>query len=110
MGVHLYLYSDDVVEVDCPLGSGNSSGQRKALCHAISDADGKFTFKSIPCGNSIPNVNSVYAVYIITSKLKMHSGKLWIASNLVILVTVEFVSFTSVLPESCITLFFLCLN
>ncbi|XP_031274126.1 nodal modulator 1 [Pistacia vera] len=50
LGVHLYLYSDDVVEVDCPLGSGNSSGQRKALCHAISDADGKFTFKSIPCG------------------------------------------------------------
>lgn len=76
MGVHVYLYSDDVVEVDCPLGSGNVSGQKKALCHAISDADGKFTFKSIPCGNSIPSVNSVYAyinVYIIASKLKMHS-------------------------------------
>ncbi|XP_044493042.1 nodal modulator 1 isoform X2 [Mangifera indica] len=50
LGVHVYLYSDDVVEVDCPLGSGNVSGQKKALCHAISDADGKFTFKSIPCG------------------------------------------------------------
>ncbi|CAA6653957.1 unnamed protein product [Spirodela intermedia] len=36
-GVHIYLYSDDV------------SG-KNALCHAISDADGKFIFKSMPCG------------------------------------------------------------
>ncbi|KAK9281445.1 hypothetical protein L1049_004347 [Liquidambar formosana] len=50
LGVHIYLYSDDVLEVDCPQGSGNVPGQRKALCHAVSDADGKFTFKSIPCG------------------------------------------------------------
>lgn len=51
LGVQIYLYSDDVVEVDCPQGSGSAPGQRKALCHAVSDADGMFTFKSIPCGN-----------------------------------------------------------
>ncbi|GLU07247.1 hypothetical protein SLE2022_242110 [Rubroshorea leprosula] len=50
LGVHIYLYSDDVVEVDCPQGSGNAIGQRKSLCHAVSDADGMFTLKSIPCG------------------------------------------------------------
>ncbi|KAM7501151.1 hypothetical protein LguiB_000055 [Lonicera macranthoides] len=50
LGVHIYLYSDDILEVDCPQGSGNAPGQRKALCHAISGADGMFTFKSIPCG------------------------------------------------------------
>ncbi|XWS31841.1 hypothetical protein CRYUN_Cryun23aG0110800 [Craigia yunnanensis] len=50
LGVHIYLYSDDVIEVDCPQGSGNAPGQRKALCHAVSDADGMLTFKSIPCG------------------------------------------------------------
>ncbi|KAI3526880.1 hypothetical protein L1887_06146 [Cichorium endivia] len=50
LGVHFYLYSDDVKEVHCPQGSGNPSGHRTALCHAISDADGTFRFKSIPCG------------------------------------------------------------
>lgn len=50
MGVHIYLYSEDVPEVECPHGAGHGPGQRKSLCHAISDADGKFTFKSIPCG------------------------------------------------------------
>ncbi|XP_022770793.1 nodal modulator 1 isoform X1 [Durio zibethinus] len=50
LGVLMYLYSDDVIEVDCPQGSGNGPGQRKALCHAVSDADGMITFKSIPCG------------------------------------------------------------
>ncbi|KAK8998240.1 hypothetical protein V6N11_083633 [Hibiscus sabdariffa] len=50
LGVHIYLYSDDVIEVDCPQGSGNAPEQRKALCHAVSDADGLFTFKPIPCG------------------------------------------------------------
>ncbi|OVA02510.1 hypothetical protein BVC80_9091g9 [Macleaya cordata] len=50
LGVHIYLYSDDVLEVDCPQGSGNSPRQKSSLCHAISDADGKFTFNSIPCG------------------------------------------------------------
>lgn len=53
MGVHVYLYSDDVLEVDCPQGSGIASGMRKALCHAVSDAHGMFVFRSIPCGNSI---------------------------------------------------------
>lgn len=52
MGVYIYLYSDDVLEVDCPQGSANVLGSRKALCHVVSDADGLFTFKSIPCGNS----------------------------------------------------------
>ncbi|KAL2934972.1 Nodal modulator 3 [Bienertia sinuspersici] len=50
LGVHIYLYSDDVLEVDCPQGVDHGPGKRKALCHAVSDADGKFTFKSIPCG------------------------------------------------------------
>ncbi|KAL3827759.1 hypothetical protein ACJIZ3_016561 [Penstemon smallii] len=50
VGVHFYLYSDHVLEVDCPHDSGNAPGLGKALCHAVSDADGMFTFKSIPCG------------------------------------------------------------
>ncbi|KAI7745608.1 hypothetical protein M8C21_033454 [Ambrosia artemisiifolia] len=50
LGVHFYLYSNDVKEVHCPQGSGDPSGDRTALCHAISDVDGKFNFKSIPCG------------------------------------------------------------
>lgn len=50
LGVHIYLYSNDVSEVDCPQGSGNAPGQGKSLCHAVSDADGMFTFKSLPCG------------------------------------------------------------
>ncbi|XP_058008575.1 uncharacterized protein LOC110645700 isoform X2 [Hevea brasiliensis] len=51
LGVHIYLYSDDVVELDCPQGSGDATGQRKPLCHAVSDADGMFTFKSLPCAH-----------------------------------------------------------
>ncbi|KAL9239761.1 hypothetical protein vseg_014053 [Gypsophila vaccaria] len=50
LGVHIYLYSDDVLEVDCPQGAAHGPGLKKALCHTVSDADGKFTFKSIPCG------------------------------------------------------------
>ncbi|CAL5423309.1 unnamed protein product [Camellia sinensis] len=50
LGVHIYLYSNDISRVDCALGFGNAPGQRKALCHAVSDAEGMFTFKSIPCG------------------------------------------------------------
>ncbi|KAK9086282.1 hypothetical protein Syun_028676 [Stephania yunnanensis] len=50
LGVHFYLYSDDVSEVDCPQGSGNSPWPKSALCHAISDGDGKFKFTSLPCG------------------------------------------------------------
>ncbi|XP_077219224.1 carbohydrate-binding-like fold isoform X2 [Tasmannia lanceolata] len=50
LGVHLYLYSDDVVKVDCPQGTGSAPRQKNVLCHAVSDAEGKFTFNSIPCG------------------------------------------------------------
>lgn len=50
LGVHFYLYSDDVLEVNCPHDSGNAPGLGKALCHAVSDADGMFRFTSIPCG------------------------------------------------------------
>ncbi|CAN8280635.1 unnamed protein product [Cochlearia groenlandica] len=50
LGVHIYLHSDDVSMVDCPQGFGDASGERKPLCHAVSDADGSFSFKSIPCG------------------------------------------------------------
>ncbi|KAK6937266.1 hypothetical protein RJ641_030774, partial [Dillenia turbinata] len=50
LGVHIYLYSDDVSEVYCPQGSGKAPGGKKALCHATSDADGLFVFKSIRCG------------------------------------------------------------
>ncbi|KAI0511557.1 hypothetical protein KFK09_012187 [Dendrobium nobile] len=50
LGVHIYLYSADVLEVHCPQGVGNPPSENKALCHSISNADGKFTFKSLPCG------------------------------------------------------------
>ncbi|WZZ66872.1 hypothetical protein YC2023_078242 [Brassica napus] len=50
LGVHIYLHSDDVSMVDCPQGFGDASGERKPLCHSVSDADGIFSFKSIPCG------------------------------------------------------------
>ncbi|KAG0480871.1 hypothetical protein HPP92_011729 [Vanilla planifolia] len=50
LGVHFFLYSSDVLDVPCAQGVGNPPSQKKALCHSISDADGKFTFQSIPCG------------------------------------------------------------
>ncbi|KAJ0973565.1 hypothetical protein J5N97_021524 [Dioscorea zingiberensis] len=50
LGVHLYLHSNDVAKVSCPQGAGDALHQQRALCHAISDANGKFTFSSIPCG------------------------------------------------------------
>ncbi|XP_062197301.1 uncharacterized protein LOC133900188 [Phragmites australis] len=50
LGVHLYLYSNDVTEVPCPQGSSDAP-REGALCHAISGADGKFTFRSLPCGS-----------------------------------------------------------
>lgn len=50
LGVHVYLHSEHVSEVHCPQGSGKSPSHKTALCLAISDADGKFMFKSIPCG------------------------------------------------------------
>lgn len=55
LGVHIYLHSDDVSMVDCLEGHGNMPGdpaQGAALCHTVTDADGIFTFKSVPCGNS----------------------------------------------------------
>lgn len=51
VGVHIFLYSDDVSEVECLQGTATGPRQERALCHAASDADGKFTFNSIPCGN-----------------------------------------------------------
>ncbi|KAJ1412555.1 Immunoglobulin-like fold [Sesbania bispinosa] len=51
LGVHIFLYSDDVSEVECLQGSANGPRQGVALCHAVTDADGKFTFNSIPCGS-----------------------------------------------------------
>ncbi|XP_031497491.1 uncharacterized protein LOC116262346 [Nymphaea colorata] len=50
LGVHLYLYSNDVLELNCPQGSGDAPWQKKALCHAVSDSDGRFSFSSVPCG------------------------------------------------------------
>lgn len=50
LGVHIYLYSNEVSTLDCSGAPGNVPGQRQALCHAVSDAEGMFTFKSVPCG------------------------------------------------------------
>nr|GMD68875.1 nodal modulator 3 [Ipomoea batatas] len=53
LGVHIYLHSDDVSMVDCLEDLGNMPGDTSdgaALCHAVTDADGIFTFKSVPCG------------------------------------------------------------
>lgn len=50
LGVHIYLHSNDVSKVPCPQGVGDALHPERALCHVISDADGKFTFSSIPCG------------------------------------------------------------
>lgn len=50
MGVEVFLYSEDVPEVDCPVDSGSGPGERKPLCLSVSDADGVFKFKSLPCG------------------------------------------------------------
>lgn len=51
LGVHVYLTSSDVLEVECSQGLGTPPGTTKALCHAVSDSQGRFTFKSIPCGS-----------------------------------------------------------
>ncbi|KAL5700275.1 hypothetical protein ACHQM5_025742 [Ranunculus cassubicifolius] len=50
LGVHVYLYSDDILDIACPKDS-DYAPRPNAVCHAISDADGKFTFSSIPCGS-----------------------------------------------------------
>lgn len=50
LGVHVYLYSDDVAEVPCVEGLGSSPSPGKPLCHVVSDVNGKFVFSSLPCG------------------------------------------------------------
>lgn len=50
LGVHVYLFSDDVTEVPCAQGAGSLPSSGQALCHVISDANGKFIFSSLPCG------------------------------------------------------------
>ncbi|KAL4202422.1 hypothetical protein AMTRI_Chr02g263630 [Amborella trichopoda] len=50
LGVHIYLHSDDVLEVSCPQGSGDAPWPKNALCHAVSDKNGRFTFNFLPCG------------------------------------------------------------
>lgn len=72
MGVHFYLFSDDVIEVDCPQGPGNAPGQRKALCHAVSDADGMFIFQAIPCGNYL--FDSCHPFWLLTFFCGVDSG------------------------------------
>lgn len=52
LGVQVFLTSGDVLEVDCPQGFDTPPGETKALCQAVSDAQGVFTFKSVPCGNA----------------------------------------------------------
>lgn len=61
LGVHIFLYSKDVSEIKCLQGSANGPRQEVALCHAVSDADGKFTFNSIPCGNFILKDYSLFS-------------------------------------------------
>lgn len=54
LGVQVYLYSDDVPDMSCPQGAGSSTPLSKpALCHAVSDAEGRFVFSSVPCGTYI---------------------------------------------------------
>ncbi|KAL5228006.1 hypothetical protein ABZP36_016271 [Zizania latifolia] len=50
LGVHLFLYSNEVTEVPCAQ-SISDAPREGTLCHAVSGADGKFTFRSLPCGN-----------------------------------------------------------
>ena len=52
LGVHLYLYSNDITELPCPQDFSDAP-REGALCHAISGADGKFMFRSLPCGKLI---------------------------------------------------------
>ncbi|KAH7444467.1 hypothetical protein KP509_02G079100 [Ceratopteris richardii] len=51
LGVHIYLFSDDVTEVPCTQETNTSPFGGKALCHVVSDANGKFLFSTVPCGN-----------------------------------------------------------
>lgn len=71
LGVHIYLYSDDVEKVDCPQGSGEDVGQRKPLCHAVTNADGMFRFKSLPCGHYelVPSYKGENTVFDVSPPL-----------------------------------------
>lgn len=54
LGVQVYLYSDDVSEISCPEGTGSATPlSRPALCHAVSDVEGKFVFSGVPCGTYV---------------------------------------------------------
>ncbi|KAF9688176.1 hypothetical protein SADUNF_Sadunf02G0169900 [Salix dunnii] len=71
LGVHIYLYSNDVEKVDCPQGSGEAVGQRKPLCHAVTNADGMFRFKSLPCGRYelVPSYKGENTVFDVSPPL-----------------------------------------
>ena len=47
LGVHVYLYSNDVAERNCSRSHSSAIGQRKALCDTISNADGMFQVRSL---------------------------------------------------------------
>lgn len=67
LGVHIYLYSDDVTKVDCPKGSKNSPGDPglgEALCHNVTDANGIFSLKSIPCGKTFIFVGVILLIWL----------------------------------------------
>ncbi|KAB5569531.1 hypothetical protein DKX38_003324 [Salix brachista] len=71
LGVHIYLYSNDVEKVECPQGSGEAVGQRKPLCHAVTNADGTFRFKSLPCGRYelVPSYKGENTVFDVSPPL-----------------------------------------
>ncbi|KAJ6686724.1 NODAL MODULATOR 1-RELATED, partial [Salix purpurea] len=71
LGVHIYLYSNDVEQVECPQGSGEAVGQRKPLCHAVTNADGMFRFKSLPCGRYelVPSYKGENTVFDVSPPL-----------------------------------------
>lgn len=84
LGVQVYLYSDDVPEVFCTQGAGSATPlSRPALCHAVSDAEGRFVFSGVPCGTyfwhilnwcsvSTLSVSLVFGIFLQTDQ---HSYK-----------------------------------
>ncbi|CAI5474733.1 unnamed protein product [Closterium sp. Yama58-4] len=51
-GVQIFLFSDSVQKIPtCPAGPGSSPLPGKTpLCHTTSGADGRFSFRELPCG------------------------------------------------------------
>ncbi|CAI5482522.1 unnamed protein product [Closterium sp. Yama58-4] len=51
-GVQIFLFSDSVQKIPtCPAGPGSSPLPGKSpLCHTTSGADGRFSFRELPCG------------------------------------------------------------